>query len=155
MSGIQNSNNLACPHEEVKGRVKEKKRGRGVKTNRSDSKEMHNFTEEPSEVRVTCVLWRDPSIFLAWRAVLRCPSDTQWTLSGCHFISPSLIHCPSLVPFKTRWRDDQEAASVKTSNQYSSSVREEAPRLQWKSQMANDSFKLLSWLWTVEFNQSR
>lgn len=61
---------------------------------------------------------------------------------------PLSFTVPCSCPLETRWRDDREVASVKTANQYGSSVRDEAPRLHWKSQMANDSFKLLSPLWT-------
>lgn len=47
---------------------------------------------------------------------------------------PLSFTVPCSCPLETRWRDDQEAASVKTANQYGSSVWDETLRLHWKKQ---------------------
>lgn len=141
MRSIQKSNNLDCPHLTEDEETKQQK-SRSVE-------EMERGQGEPGEVYFLFFY------FYFFVEGQFCDSlQTQWTLSESYFISPSLLYCPSLLPFKKRWRDDQEAASVKTANQYNFSVWDEAPRLHWKSQMANDSFKLPSWLWTFKSDQS-
>ena len=107
VSSIQNSNNLGCPclEEGKGGRNRETKRGKNkVRTRWRIGKETHKCVCEQGEAGwgqvYVCVCLVD----FCWRAILRFSSDTQWTLSMSHFFSPSLLHCPLLLPFRNKMK---------------------------------------------------
>lgn len=144
VSGIQNSQNLRCPClEEKKQGHKEARRGKN---------KVRTWSRRGEEMHVYVCMWG------RWIFVEGQFWDSFQILSElCRCLTlfhPLSFTVPLCCPLETRWRDDQESASVKTANQYSSSVWDETPRLHWKSQIANDSSNYFPRLWALEPGQS-
>lgn len=105
---IQNTKNLCCPclEEGKGGRHRDKKRERGnykVRTRRRNGEEIWLDVNEVRFARMCLVDF-------GWRAILRFPSDTQWTLLVSHFISPSFLCCH--LPFRNKMKGWSGAAFI-------------------------------------------